>query len=327
MKILVVQIGRYGDLILTTPLLSAIKSHIPDCELHVLVSHRNEKLQKSITHVDKFYVYKKSLLSLITILFKLRKEKYDIYIDPKDEYSAESKYLSLLVGSKKSIGFNRGNDLVFTIAIQSRYSGNDSVSSSHIAQRNVDIMRLLHHDNPKELTFALKVSQDSKDFLSNYLVSCSTERYVVINVSAGSINRYWQIEKWIEIKHFLVKNGFTVCLTSSPKDIESLKSIKLQNPKVHIFTPRDINDTVALIKNAVFIISPDSAPIHIASAFNIPVIGLFSAVDWNKNRFAPVSSLHQVVQPRGVHSDIRDITTSDVEIAVLELCERIKKQL
>lgn len=321
MKILVVQIGRYGDLILTTPLLVAIKRLYPASELHVLCSQRNKQLQKSIAGVDKFYVYEKSLLTLPVLLTKLRLHKYDLYIDPKDEYSTESKWLATIISAKKTIGFNKPGTHVFDIDAYAHLT-NATSPPKQVAMRYVEALHTLNNTS-KQVTFGLQSSQDSVEYVDEFLKRVLPNNMAVINVSAGQPNRYWEIDKWVAITKHLSESHFEVILTSTPTDKQIVEKVYQENPKLHIFTPRDIHDVVALIQKAAFVITPDSAPLHIASAWNTPVIALFSTVQWNVERFAPLSTVQCIVQPKDGKEEISDITTEDVVRAIDRIREMI----
>lgn len=79
MKILVIRLSSIGDIVLTTPLLRAIKEQLSAVELHYLTKKANEQILIPNPHVDKVILYdnadKKSLIK------KLRDEKYSVIID------------------------------------------------------------------------------------------------------------------------------------------------------------------------------------------------------------------------------------------------------
>ena len=106
MKILVVQIGKLGDMILITPLLSELKSLYPDSEISVLASPKNSVISKNLSLVDFTYEYDKKLYHTIKLIKSLRSKSFDLWIDSKDEYSSTSKLLKSLCNPKKSLGFN-----------------------------------------------------------------------------------------------------------------------------------------------------------------------------------------------------------------------------
>ena len=50
-----------------------------------------------------------------------------------------------------------------------------------------------------------------------------------------------------------------------------------------------------IVSKSKLVITPDTSLIHIASSFNIPVVGIYHNVDWNLKRFAPLSDKKAVL--------------------------------
>jgi len=105
-KILVVQIGRIGDMILTTPLFSELKKLFPNSTLTVLANPVNCDVIKFETAVNKILIYKKDVINIIKLIAYLKKEKYDIWIDPKYDFSKTSELLLRIIRPANSFSYN-----------------------------------------------------------------------------------------------------------------------------------------------------------------------------------------------------------------------------
>ena len=64
MKILLLQLKRIGDLILTTPALAALRESFPGAQLTLVVSKECADLLPAISNVDRFLVARRSLRDL-----------------------------------------------------------------------------------------------------------------------------------------------------------------------------------------------------------------------------------------------------------------------
>ncbi|MEZ4692287.1 MAG: glycosyltransferase family 9 protein [Ignavibacteria bacterium] len=49
------------------------------------------------------------------------------------------------------------------------------------------------------------------------------------------------------------------------------------------------------MRNSNIVISPDTSIIHICSAYNMPVIGIYPDAKWNLEKFYPLSDKKEVV--------------------------------
>lgn len=73
-----------------------------------------------------------------------------------------------------------------------------------------------------------------------------------------------------------------------------------------------------IVKHSAGVISPDTAIIHMASAFNVPVVGLYTDVKWNLDRFAPLSDKQRILISPDKDS-IKQITPDIVYRALMDI--------
>src|SRR5690606_2350680 len=125
-NILVVQIGKLGDMILTTPLFHELKLLYPNAKLTVLASELNQNILKEQSVINEVLIYKKSFLPLLKLLFTLKNRRYDLWIDPKNEKSDTSRFLMKYAKPVNSLGYNFG-DKVYDIDLTNKELGNHAV--------------------------------------------------------------------------------------------------------------------------------------------------------------------------------------------------------
>src|SRR5687768_5229714 len=92
--IAVVQLGRLGDTVLTTPLLHALRGHAPDATVTVVASGDGARLLQEQSDVDETLVVGRGLPGLGRALMRLRRRTFDLYIDPKNHRSQTSRWLA-----------------------------------------------------------------------------------------------------------------------------------------------------------------------------------------------------------------------------------------
>jgi ADP-heptose:LPS heptosyltransferase len=74
MKILVIRFSSIGDIVLTTPVVRALKTQLSDAEVHYVTKSRYQSILESNPYIDKMFVLDDDLWKLIGLLSK---EKYD----------------------------------------------------------------------------------------------------------------------------------------------------------------------------------------------------------------------------------------------------------
>jgi ADP-heptose:LPS heptosyltransferase len=326
MKILVVQIGRLGDVILLTPMLRALKQKFPQSEIHFLAGRRNAIMLKGNPHVSKVFTYDKNPYKIILLLLQLRREKYDLWIDPKDHYSRESSLLARFSNAKKKIGCNKKGGEIFETHVE--FPG--EMKTLHMVERNllaIQFLKVNHHNIRSELPLL----PESESFVGEFLKENAEEKNpsvlrtspflretlkkkVVVNISASTESRYWQQEKWTELFKSDVFKNRQIFLTFAPEDLAKAEELLRETPGLTLFRSRSIWDVVSLVKAADVVITPDTAVVHIAAAFDKPIVALFPAQEWNFYKFRPLSTHAEELFKEG--RSIPQIPVSEVVEAV-----------
>jgi len=282
-KILVVQIGKLGDMILMTPLFVELKSLYPDSEISVLASPKNSVISKNLSVVDNTYEYSKKLLPTIRLINTLRNKSFDLWIDPKDEYSSTSKLLKSFCKSKKSIGFNF-DKIVFDVNL------NDYKTGEHRVDINLTPINYLCKEKRFRIVRPLiEIPEQDKINIKQRLEKITGNK-LLINVSAGIESREWSTENWVNVTKN-IKSGVNVFLAGQEKDYDRIKSIidESKRDKMHFVETKTVFEFAELIKDCDLLVTPDTSAVHLASCFNTPIVCLYNSVEWNRKKFSPLS--------------------------------------
>jgi hypothetical protein len=135
-------------------------------------------------------------------------------------------------------------------------------------------------------TYALRTgSKISKPFILKKFFPMPVEKYITIQNSSGMPAKcydYFQ-EVILYLKERLEKNGYRIVQIGS-KDDKPLQNV------INICGQTNINQTAFILNNSKLHIGNDSFAIHMASAFNVPCVGIYSITYpsiagpyWNKN--------------------------------------------
>ena len=293
MKILVVQIGKIGDMTLTTPLFRAIQQASPQAQIHVLASHRGAPVIRGSPRVKKIVIYRKDPLGFLFFLIKMRSTRYDFLIDPKDHFSTESAIIAKMSGADVKIGFNRPGQKVFSHSLPAQEENFVMCACA----RNLLPLKFLGIPDNSDIRPEL--------FPDPLLQAKIRDRYdlkgartILLNLSAGDAYRRWEVEKWSAVARFCLDKGFQVLLSFQPSDAALAQRVQQLQPKAFLFDSKSIREMIAIIPLIRLIVTPDTSIVHIASAFNIPQVALFPPVEWNLNKFRPLSDRSIVLQPK-----------------------------
>lgn len=318
MNILVFQIGKIGDTILTTPLFANLKKFFPESKVTVLCSTFNKSIISVNPYVDNFLVYDKKIISTLKILFKLRMINFDYWIDIKNEYSSTSTYFLKICNPQVSLGFNVGK-YVFDINLF------DFITGYHyVDYATAPFGFLLKEKNLKEELIRRPHFIIPESIQGKYKYLKKEKPTVLLNLSSDNFARRWAFRNWEELISYFSDTDFEIILTSLPDEksrwLSLLEEAKYSNVKY--IDSVTIFEFAELIKTVDILISPDTSAVHIASCFNKPVIALYNNVQWNINKFAPLSD-HKVILKSKERNSINSISPHDVIEAFGELTREI----
>lgn len=312
-------------MILTTPLFLALKDVYQDAEVHVLASKRNHDVLEGLTCVDRVHVYHKSPVDVYKLIADLRAESFDLLLDPKDHSSKESTLLARLVGAKVTVGFNYGAKENYTYGIPSSETNDALIPPLHAVDRNLNVMTALGHSVERYMPI---VAVDDVALAKTMRVvpeHPDRSTRIILNISVGQPQREWPVSKWIELGKLLTREARSVVVLAAPVDHAAAERIVSQiGPRAIALCANTIHETVAMISRGDVLVSCDSAPIHIASALDIPVVGIFHSILWNSYKFHPLSNIQRVVQPEISISQIADIPIVTVFQATKEVLQEFR---
>lgn len=315
-KILIIQIGKIGDMILTTPLFIRLKELFQECEISVLASPRNKSIAECHHCVDNVLVYDKKLLSSAKLFARLRKTSFDYWIDTKDEFSSTSKYLVKLGKPKLSLGFNLNHN-AFSINL------GDYLKGVHKIDINLSPVNYLVKDKEYSRTLpAIDIPFSDSDNVKQRISAVSGFK-ILMNLSAGLSTRDFSIDKWKEV----IKNldsKYNIILTGEKKDYEKINDIikSLQRSNVFFVETNSIFELAELIRNSNLLVTPDTSAVHIASCFNTPIVCFFHKVEWVRIKFAPLSSIQKVIV-----SDSDNSFDSITPLSLISACNELISQI
>jgi len=318
LKVLFTQLGRIGDMILATPMYKLFKEKFEDSEIHVLTGRLNNIILENNPYIDKILLYDKKPLNTLSLIIKLVSSKYDYLIDPKDHFSNESKYIAKLVNANKKIGFNREKDNVFDISIKPHNKG------IHYTEMCMQSLEHFGIEIKKVPLPNLYLSNDAEIYVDEFIKSKKFESYCVINISASHENKMWSNEKWSEVIEYLFSKDENIVLSFAPSERNRAEELVSLNKILHLFKSRNLQDTIALVSKSTFVISVDTAVVHICSAFNKPLVVLIKSVRDTLNKFAPLSEIKELVI---TEHDMEKIKPESVIRAYENLREKLSNQI
>lgn len=318
MRVAFIQLGRIGDMVLTTPLFHEFKKLFPDSELHVFAGPSNYSILANNPDVDRVFVIDKSPLGIIKTLVNLRLNKYDYWIDPKDHLSNESRIVAKIVRATHKIGFNAyGLPPVFDIPIP------ENEGDMHHVEICLSTLNHFSYSMPQKIPKPRLFANHESVAYYNETIGKRDLKYMLFNISGSSEHKMWHDEYWADF-FINVKPGLRKVICFAPSEKRRAETLASKVGNFEIFYSKSIGDIVTLVNNSEYVVSPDTAIVHMAAAFNKPVFALYSGLDDFYTKFHPLSDIYTVVRASSGDKGIKSIKPEDVASKYEEFLEQIR---
>ncbi|PIU18838.1 MAG: hypothetical protein COT16_00935 [Elusimicrobia bacterium CG08_land_8_20_14_0_20_44_26] len=267
MKILIIQSAFIGDVVLTLPLVEAVKQTAPSVEIQFLTLPAYEHFLEKHPAISKVIVDDKkgggrSPVNFLKLCKRLKNEKFDEVLIPHRSF--RSGLLARLSGIKKRTGFDNAAGSIF-------YTGYAHYNkSAHEADRNLAL--------GKAAGFGKWNGKWNLPFNPNFKTGFLIRRKPLITMSPFS---KWGTKRWIFSHWAKVINELApiadIAVIGSSSDAELWEEIKKEiKSEVGDFVGKtDFLDLAALVRQSDLLITGDSAPAHFASAFGIKTVVIF----------------------------------------------------
>jgi predicted lipopolysaccharide heptosyltransferase III len=277
MKILLLQLKRIGDLILTTPAIAALRQNFPDAHLTLAVSAECAELLPAISDVDRMLIARRNLRDL-GLFSAVAGKKFDYCIDfTRNDRSA---FLTLLSGARKRVASYRVRDHSKTRARLYTDLVGVRVRDMHTIDYNLALLEPLgvraassapHLDLPR--TAYEKADTLRRDWKI-------ARPYVIFHPGSARREKLWEPKRLAEvIDHFGQNNDFDLVLTSGPSSDEQAHvtaiTKRARQRIIDLSGNTDLLTLAALIAQAQLLVTVDSAPVHLAAATHTPQVILF----------------------------------------------------
>ena len=290
--ICILRLSALGDITHTLPVFYTLRQTLPDTKITWIIGKSEYELVKGIKDVEFIIFDKKAGFSEYKNLYgKLKNRKFDILLHM--QMSLRASMISLLINAKTKIGFDRqrakDGQWLFT---------NKKIKSLHQQHVIDSFFGFTEAIGITNKIYSWDIPIDNENVLSAKKLLNSNSKYVIISPCSSKAYRNWNTQGYAAIADYIKeKYNFNIILTGGNSNIEKqyatdIIQLSSCNP-TNLIEKTNIKELLSITKDAVFIISPDSGPAHMATAMATPVIGLYATT--NPDRARPYLSSKWIV--------------------------------
>ncbi len=274
-RVLNIQFEPYGDVLLSTSYLEALKDYFPNVKIDYLVSKKYAEILKNNPFISEVIaVPNKGGLSYFTgrlkAIWHIRKKKYDIIIDPQG--NPGSAQVIIFSGAKYKLGWtNRRWGFVYN------YTTEEKNYRYHASLRFDLLSPLGIKEQPYKLFYFIK--KDSLAYIDNWLNSTSLkdEKIICISPAGPKESRNWDPDCYARFADIVLeRTKYKVVFIWAPDELEYVKMIisKMKHEPV-LAPPTTFNQAAAFLKRSFILVCNNGGMLHLSVATETPSLSIF----------------------------------------------------
>jgi heptosyltransferase I len=335
-RVLVMRLSAMGDILHALPAVTALREAHPEWRIGwavepqwkpLLATESAVQRGPAMPLVDRVHIvparrWARAPLSTKTLhevrraRRELREENYDVCVDLQGAF--RSAMIANWAGGKRLIGEYAPRERVARVFFSERVK----THGVHVIEQAIEVVNAVAGDALPVRLPLLPVDAGAErkaDFFTGPLV--------LLNPGAGWGAKRWPADRYAAIAVRLLEMGFYVIVNSGPGEDRIAGEINILSNGAAEPVESSIAELIALTRRAALVIGGDTGPVHLASALDRPVVGIFGPTDPVRN--GPFGGRYRVLRhPESKRDHTRHtapeaglltITPADVISAAMEL--------
>ncbi len=297
MKILIIHTAFIGDIVLSTPLIKRIKEVYPESKITYVTTPVGASILRNNEDITEIIEYDKrgahsGFKGLIALGRRLRYENFNLVLTP--HRYLRSSILSWLTRSPKRIGYDTASGaILFTDKV--KYD-----KEKHEVEKLLSFMGEIPKNSRENYPIELYPSKKDTEIINRIWEENGLENEDVVAIAPGSkwFTKKWPLEYFNKVIDLLIENNKKVIVIGG-KD-EMFLNVHTSKGVIDLRGETTLLELAEVLRRVRVVLTNDSSPIHIASAFkNTRIIALFGPTV-KEFGFFPWSENSEVLEIEGL---------------------------
>jgi heptosyltransferase-1 len=320
MRVLVVRLGAFGDIVHTLPLAADLRA--AGHRVGWICEDRWADLLRHNPAVDAVHLFPRQAIrggpwaarvtALRACLRAVRGAAYDAVIDAQG--LAKSAVLAIASAAPERIGHARPRAREGSwLAMRQRVEP----AATHVIDQQRALAAPLGAPSTGSWRFPLPAWDTERRWAGEWLASRGLERPWLLNVGAGWPTKVWPEERQAQLARLLRERGRGLVIAwGSAAERAAAERIATAAGWGELAPPTTIPQLGGLTAASTVMISGDTGPLHLALALGTPALGLFGPVPAERN--GPRGPGYRCLQAPGAAWERRDVSKVDMAAITAE---------
>jgi len=282
----ILRLSAIGDVCHAVAMITAIQQQKPHIDITWVIGKLEYELVKHMPNIT-FVTYDKKAGNKAREHVKqaLGGKVFDVLFVM--QVALRANWLSTVIKANRKVGFDykrskEGHSLFINKRIAPR-------SQAHVLEGFMGFAETIGVAPLQKPKWALPLFEEDIAWAKQHL----PPRFAVISPAASKAERNWLPERYAQIADYIKAQGFEVVLCGGPGELDKVTSEAIlqrtQNIHTNLVGQTTLTQLLCVLKQAEFVIAPDTGPAHMATTQGTPVVGLYAHS--NPRRTGPYLSL------------------------------------
>jgi ADP-heptose:LPS heptosyltransferase len=273
-RILLLRQDRIGDVLVSIPVIRALRQRYPRAQIHMLFSRANFGVRHAVAqYVDHAWRYDKTLASAVRVIRAVRAARYDIVVNLTDNPSVSSQLLAQWSGAPYRLGIRheRAGRYTHAVPLLDR-------SRVHIVERMAQLLLPFGIDPSRvPLDLEYRLSDTDRALARTRLGPSDRPLRLGVNVAGSSRLRYWGNDNFIACIRWMREFDprFAIWVGGAPDYQPDVEAIAGATGAVALPPLASFHEFAAVLREFDLLLTPDTSVVHLAAAWKTPLVGLF----------------------------------------------------
>ncbi len=281
-KILVIQNKRIGDVLIASVLANNLKKEFPESHITYFVYDYTSGVLEQNPNIDRIIQARDKELKKFPVLIRtirsIRKEKYDVIIDPYSKF--QSRMICLFSGAKKRIGFKRKHKKLklgyYTQAID--FLDEASLPCGKALEDRLNLLELAFGIKNGDPKYKIFLTSEESQYAK---ISALKKPVIMLGVLGSTPNKSLPYQYTAQLIDYLSENYQASLLFNyaphQKEEAEHIYNLCNYKEQIHLDVYEDsIRGFIKLMNQCDLLISNEGGSVHIAKALDKPTFTIYS---------------------------------------------------
>ncbi len=295
-KILLISLSGIGNSMLAIQFLRGLNNSVA-ARIDILTLNGDvAEIFKKNKLINNSFILTKNIIKSIFLIIKLHLFRYDYSVTLFPSNKIAFNLLAFLLAARFRIthSYEGGEKMNFGFLQNIKIEANEHL---HDLDQNMQLLKIF---NPRFDSYNaesdLKLDSLSNSYARDFLKKNRLQSVLKVGIHPGcggflnknwqGVHKRWPHENFLRLSEMLIeRDGVSVLVFGGREEAEikyALKKNSKYPEKIFIVPFCDLSKTAALIKYCSFFISNDSGLMQLASALNVPTLGIFGPTNYRR---------------------------------------------